>query len=124
MIINMIQSKNETEDIIRSITKKCETLIKQTNWKAVETLQFKMIKPRETLPFNPPISIEGSWMISLTDLEVYNSISDETVENNKFELYKIPDEKSGGVSFEKVRDEIEKTWKIQILQLPIYKMIY
>ena len=29
-------------------------------------------------------------------------------EINKFKLYKFPDEKSGGVSNEKVRDEIEK----------------
>ena len=29
-------------------------------------------------------------------------------ENNKFELYKFPDEKAGGVTYEKVRDEVEK----------------
>ena len=47
-------------------------------------------------------------MIGLTDLEVYNSIFNITEENNKFTLYKFPDEKSGGVSYIKVRDEIEK----------------
>ena len=47
-------------------------------------------------------------MIGLTDLEVYNSILNITEENNKFELYKFPDEKAGGVTYEKVRDEIEK----------------
>ena len=47
-------------------------------------------------------------MIGLTDLEVYNSIFNITEENNKFELYKFPDEKAGGVTYEKVRDEIEK----------------
>ena len=47
-------------------------------------------------------------MIGLTDLEVYNSIFNITKQNNKFELYKFPDEKSGGVSYEKVRDEIGK----------------
>ena len=66
-----------------------------------------MIKPRETFHFNPPISIEGSWMIGLKDLELYNSIFNITEENNEFELYKFPDEKAGGVSYEKVRDEIE-----------------
>ena len=30
-----------------------------------------------------------------------------TEANNKIELYKLPDEKAGGISFEKVRDEIE-----------------
>ena len=72
-----------------------------------------MIKPRETFHFKPPIQIKGDWMIGLTDLEVYNSIFNITEENNKFELYKFPDEKAGGVKYEKVRDEIEKDLGIE-----------
>ena len=67
-----------------------------------------MNKSRETFHFKPPIQITGNWMIGLTDLEVYNSIFNITEENNKFELYKFPDEKAGGVTYTKVRDEIEK----------------
>ena len=104
----MIRPKNETEDLLLSITKNCETLIDQTHRKAEETLEFKMIKPRETFHFKPPIQVKGDWMIGLTDLEVYNSIFNITEENNKFELYKFPDEKSGGISYIKVRDEIER----------------
>ena len=37
-----------------------------------------------------------------------NSIYNITEENNKFELYKFPDEKAGGVTYEKVRCEIER----------------
>ena len=47
-------------------------------------------------------------MIGLTDLEVYNSIFNITEENNEFQLYKFPDDKIGGISNEKVRDEIER----------------
>ena len=47
-------------------------------------------------------------MIRLTDLEVCNSFFNITQENNNFELYKSPDEKAGGVSYEKVTDEIER----------------
>ena len=108
MNLNMIRAKNETEDLLLSITKNCETLIEQTHRKAEDTLEFKMTKPKETFHFKPPIPIEGSWMIGLTNLEVYNSIFNITEENNKFELYKIPDEKAGGISYTKVRDEIEK----------------
>ena len=104
----MIRSKNETEDLLLSITKNCETLIEQTHRKAEETLEFKMTKPRETFHFNPPIQIKGDWMVGLRDLGVYNSIFNITEENNKFELHKFPDEIAGGVSYEKVRDEIEK----------------
>ena len=47
-------------------------------------------------------------MIGLTDLEVYNSVFIIREERNKFELYKFPDEKAGDVSYEKVRDDIER----------------
>ena len=67
-----------------------------------------MIKPRQTFHFSPPIQINGNWMIGLTDLEVYIFIFNITEQNNKFELYKFPDEKAGGVTYEKVRDEIER----------------
>ena len=109
----MIRPKNQTEDLLLSITKNCETLIEQTHTKPQETLEFKMVKPRETFHFKPSIQIQGHWMIGLTDLEVYNSIFNITEENNKFELYKFPDEKAGGVTYEKVRDEIEKDLDIE-----------
>ena len=104
MYLNMIQPKNETENLLLSITKNCETLIKQTHRKAEETLEFKMIKPRETFHFKPPISIEGEWMLGLTDLEVYNSIFNITEENNKFEIYRDTSDKFG---FLELKDEIE-----------------
>ena len=103
----MLRPENKTQDLLLPITKNCETLVKQT-YKAEETLEFKLIKPSETFHFNPPIPIEGSWMIGLTDLEVYNSIFNITEETNQFKLDKYPDGKSVSVSFEKVRDEIEK----------------
>ena len=108
MNLNMIQPKNETEDLLLSITKNCKTLIEQTHRKAEETLEFKMIKPIEIFHFKPPIQIQGDWMIRLTDLEVYNSIFNITEEKNKLQIYKFPDDKIGGVTYGKVRDEIEK----------------
>ena len=74
MNLNMIRPKNETEDLLLSITKNCETLIEQTHRKPEETLEFKMVKPRETFHINPPIHTKGDWMLGLIDLEVYNSI--------------------------------------------------
>ena len=113
MILNMIRPKNQTEDLLLSITKNCETLIKQTHKKAEETLEFIMIKPRQTFHFNPPIQTKENWVLGLVDLEVYNSIFNITEENNKFQLYKFPDDKAGGVTYEKVRDEIEKDLGIE-----------
>ena len=108
MNLNLIQPKNEVEDVLLSITKNCETLIEQNHRKAEEALEFKMIKPRETFILNPPIQVKKDWLLGLVDLEVYNSIVNITEENNKIELYKFPDEESDGLSYEKVRDEIER----------------
>ena len=113
MNLNIIRPKNETENLSLSITKNCETLIEQTHTKSQETLEFKMTKPRETFLFRPSIQIQGHWMIGLTNLEVYNSTFNITEENNKFKLYKFPDDKIGGVTYEKVRDEIEKDLDIE-----------
>ena len=113
MNLNMIRPKTQTEDLLLSITKNCETLIEQTHRKAEETLEFKMNKSRETFHFKSPIQIKGDWMLGLVDLEVYNSTFNITEENNKFELYKFPDEKTGGITYEKVRDEIERDLDIE-----------
>ena len=113
MNLNMIRPKNETEDLLLSITKNCETLIEQTHRKAEETLEFKMNKSTETFHFSQPIQVKGDWMLGLVNLEVYNSIFNITEENNKFKLYKFPDEKLGGVTYEKVRNEIEKDLDIE-----------
>ena len=60
MNLNMIRTKNETQDFLLSTTKNCETLIEQTRRKPEESLEFKMFKPRETFHFRPPIQIQGS----------------------------------------------------------------
>ena len=70
----MIRPKNETEDLLLSISKNCETLIKQTLRKAEETLEYKIIQSKQTFHFKPPSPIEKKWMIGLRDLEVYTSI--------------------------------------------------
>ena len=80
----MIQPKNETENFLLSKNKNCQTLIQQTQTRAEETVEFKMIKPRETFHFNLPIQIEGYWMFGLTSLEVYNSVFNVNTTNNKF----------------------------------------
>ena len=111
MNLNMMQPKNQTENVLLSITKNCETLIDQTHRKAEETLEFKMNKSREKIHFKTPIQVKGDWMIGLIDLEVYNSIFNITEENNKLQLYKFPE--AGDVAYERVRDEIEKDLDIE-----------
>ena len=107
MNLNFTRPKTETEGLLLSLTKNCATLIKQTHRKAEKTLEFKIVKSKEINYFNPTMWIEGSWMIGLISLEVYISIFNMTEKTSKFELYKFPDEESGGVSYETFRDKIE-----------------
>ena len=92
------------------MTKNCETLIQQTHRKAEKTLEYKMTKPGETFYFNSPINLgaEFDWMIGMIILYAYISNFKTTEESNKFEHHEFLVEKSGGCSYEKVRDEIEK----------------
>ena len=112
MNLDLIRSKKETEDLLLSITTNCETFNNQTDTKPHETLVFEMTKPSQTFHSNPPTKLKEDWMIGLLDLEVYNSIFNITKENSKFELNKLPYEKAGGISYEKVRDDIEKDSEI------------
>ena len=100
----MIKPKSETEDLLLSISKYCETLIEQTHRKPQEVLELKMKKkPRETFLFSQPLQINGDWMLGLTSVEVYNSTSNITEHNNKFELFEFPHSMIGGISYEKLR---------------------
>ena len=108
MNLNMIRPKNETKYLLLSIAKNWETLIHQIHTIPEETLEFKMNKAIETFHVNPPIQVEDDWMLGLIDLEVYNTIFNPTEKSTSFKIYKYPDGKSVSVSYEKVRNEIEK----------------
>ena len=51
----MITHKNEIEDMLLSIIKNCEALVKRTYTGPEETIDIKLIKSRETFAFYPPI---------------------------------------------------------------------
>ena len=113
MNLHMITPKNEIEDFLLSITKNCRTLVDQTYKRPEEALEFKKTKSKETFHFNPPIQVKEVWMLGLVDLEVYNSIFNIREENSKFKIYKFRDEKIGGITYEKARNEIEKDLDIE-----------
>ena len=45
MNLNINKPKNETGDLLLSITRNCGTLTEQTHTQPEETFEFKMIKP-------------------------------------------------------------------------------
>ena len=110
MNLNMIRPKNETEDLLLSIAKNCETLIRQAHREPEETLEFKMTNPTETFQFKQSLQVKENWMLGLVNLEVYSSIFNITEENNKFEIYRdTPTE----FQFLDLKDELE-----EILNIP------
>ena len=60
MNLKMIRPKNETEDLLLSITENCESAITQTHRKAEETLEFTLTKPKETFPFKTPSQLKDA----------------------------------------------------------------
>ena len=85
MNLNMTRPKDETEDLLVSITENCETLIDQTQTQPQKTIEFKLTKPSKTFPFKPPIQIKRSWITGLISLEVNDSIFIIKEEKNNFE---------------------------------------
>ena len=86
MNFKKIRPKNETEDLLLSITKTCETLIEQTHRKAEEKLEFKVTKPRELFQFNPPIRIKEDLIIGLISSEGNNSFFNKTEEKTQIQI--------------------------------------
>ena len=74
MNLYMIRPKNETEELLLSKTKNCETLNQQTHRKAEQTLEIILTNSRELFHFHSHIPIDGSWMFGLLSLDVYNSL--------------------------------------------------
>ena len=118
----MKRPKNETEDLLLSITKNCNTLIKHTHTKPEETLEFQMKKPREAFHFNPPVEIKEDWMIGLTNLEIY--ISAFNITERRINLFFINFLMKRVVVFHMKKSEmrLKETWTFRILQIAIYKM--
>ena len=68
-------------------------------------MAFKLNKPRETFQLYLPIPIERSWMVGLTNFQMYNAILDITHTNNNFELYA---DTFDGFSFAELNGELEE----------------
>ena len=80
MNLEVFRPKNKTENLLFSITKNCETVIEQTHKKPLETLQFKLMQPKETSSFKPSINLglDSKWVVGLKSLGVYNSVFNTT----------------------------------------------
>ena len=88
--------------------KHTDTLIEQTKTKPQETLEFKMIQPKQTFSFSPPINLveEGTWLLAVSLFDCTNSVFNIIDENNSFSIT-IPGHWNSN-SAQKTIDELNK----------------
>ena len=108
--------KNE---LLLLIKKHTDTLIEQTKTKPQKTLEFKMIRSKQTFSFNPPLNLveEGKWLLGVTLIECTNSVFNLTNENNSFSTVV-----SGHYQYksdEKTIDEVKKLLELKSLELHV-----
>ena len=101
------------------IKKRTDTLIKQTKTKPQETLEFEMIRSKQTFSFNPPINLvgEGKWLLGVASLECTISVFNITNENNSFSII-IPGHYPTEFA-EKTIDDFKKLIELISLELHI-----
>ena len=101
------------------IKKHTETLIEQTKTKPQETLEFKMIRSKQTFSFNPPLNLVEAckWFLAVSSFECTNSVLNITNENNSFSII-IPGHYQTE-SAEKTIDNLNKLLELKSLQLHV-----
>ena len=99
--------------------KHTDTLIEQTKSKPQETLEFKMIRSKQTFSFNPPIDLveEGKWLLAVSLFDCTVFVFDITNKNNSFSL-DIPGHWETK-SAEKTIDELKKLLELDSVELHV-----
>ena len=80
----MVKPKHEIKNLLILVTKNCETLIEQTQKKQKKHWNLNLTNQENRFFFKPPIQNKGNWMLRLTILESYNSISSKSKKMENF----------------------------------------
>ena len=104
------------------IKKHTDNLIEQAKRKPQETLEYKMLRSKQTFSFNPPLNLveESKWLLGVSSLECKNSVFNITDENNSFSIFVLGDYQNK--SDEKTIDEKSKLLKLRSLELHVKKV--
>ena len=103
-------------ELLLLIKKHTDTLIEQTKTKSQETLEYELVRSKQTFSFNPPINLveEGKWLLGVTLLECTNSVFIITDENNTFSII-IPGHYQNELA-EKTIDNLNKLLELKSLE--------
>ena len=101
---------NRQESLLLNIAKSNLQIEKNTSSKPQETLEFEMNKQRQEFKFDIPLILEDSWLMGVTNLQVYNTIYNITPKNNKLKIYILDSQlKEYGVDLE-IASKIENIY--------------
>ena len=94
-------------------------MIEQTTTKPEETLQFEMIRSKQTFSFNPPINLveQDKWFLGVISLECTNSVFKITDENNSFSII-VPGHYQNKCD-ERTFDELKNVLEPKFLELHV-----
>ena len=73
---------NKQETLLLNLAKSNLQISQNTLSKPQETLEFKMNKQKEEFTFDIPLILEDSWLMGVTNLQVYNTVYNITPKNN------------------------------------------
>ena len=86
MDLSSFVTYDKKESPLLSIAKSNQEIVENTHSKPQETLEFKMIKQKESFSFDVSLLLPEKWMMGVTSLEVYNTVYNITEKNNKLEI--------------------------------------
>ena len=91
MNVDLTWPITETEDLLLSNPRNCETPFGQRYTKPKETLELKPNEPRKNFPFKTSfdLSLDSKGMIGLPNLEVHSSFFITMEENDEFDFYTV-----------------------------------
>ena len=101
------------------IKKHTDTLIGKTKTKPQETLEFEMIRSKQTFSFNPLLNLveEGKWLIAVSLFDCTISVFNITNDNNSFSII-IPGHYQTEFA-EKIFDDLNKLLELRSLELHV-----
>ena len=86
MDLSTFVTYDKKESLPLNIAKSNQEIVENTLSKPQGTLEFKMIKQKESFSFDVPLELPEKWTMGVTSLEVYNTVYNITEKNNKLEI--------------------------------------
>ena len=77
---------DKKEHLLLNIPKSNHEIVENTHSKPQQTLEFRITKQKESFSFDVALEVNEKWMTGATSLEVYNTVYNNTEENNKLLL--------------------------------------